>query len=146
MADSDPIVHIQLLDQKRELPLSDECCSFGQETHDIFDVNVQYIERDGAWLDSLPPVVLALFMPRWLRAVIVATNNVSGAEAGDHAIGLPVRMCKQCIEALPRSKARWVPLICSEPLYKNLFDRYPRARVLSGYKRSNLRPMSALDR
>ena len=143
MTGNDPILHIQLLDQKRELPLTDECCDCGQATNDILDVTVRYITRADAWLDSAPPLLLYL-IPRFIKYAIIQNNLNSGAEGEDRAVGFPVRMCKSCIEALPRAKTKWIPLICREPLYRNLFERYPRAVVVSGFKRSNMRPMSSV--
>jgi len=133
-----PILEIEHLGARAELPQARHCAWCGEPTAEILPALVQCektrLRGPGGFGQLVLSFILFLFggwLLFFLRTIIRAQEVLVGKEL---TVSVPLRMCGRCSDrtrGVSKRKQQRVlkGLLAKTPVYKRLLDRYPDARL-----------------
>ncbi len=120
---------IERLTREGDLPFSETCALCGMPTSDSIEL---YAECERAryrppsvvpwWLLWLPWAPVIWLMSKFLPL----PGETQGRDTG---VTLPLRVCKRDQGRLPRNQRKLRDLLRPVPIYEQLLEEYPRARI-----------------
>jgi hypothetical protein len=132
-----PVLQIEYLLAAKKLPAESCCVSCGTETSGVLVVHAhcESIWRKGGQSTDQMLALTAWLGPLWALLVWASRSQDAEREFGsDVRLGLPLRVCPQCREQVQKMwrwsrLARLRELLVKVPEYRQLLERYPKARL-----------------
>jgi hypothetical protein len=112
-----------------DLPIEQDCVYCDSHTPAALCCVVQCETKGGRLLDLFPKPILYLFAPIWFVPFMRRSMETSNTSAEDRCIDLEIRLCKQCQHDIQLTPRNLKVLACKTPLYQDLFDEFPNARI-----------------
>jgi hypothetical protein len=130
---ANPVLMIERLMAKKELPPGKDCSRCGRDSTEtvvfVAECERRWIKQPGKW-DWLAVAVfsvpIALFTHLWVRQQRVQDTHQFGR---DIVLDLPLRLCPAC-RAESRTPSEIAKALRTVPVYAQLLDRYPEAKII----------------